>query len=932
MSHPAPFDCDAQSVDYVERLLQQSVRDRETVSPAWRSAFQAIADQSGNGAMRRGPSFTPHTVFNPASPSSGREQLLQERVGRLVEAFRREGHRAAEVDPLGLQRPDDGALRLERFGISAADLDRQVSAEGVGHGGRLALRELTDKLRATYCGPIAYQFAHIHEPPVREWLLDRIERQEPLTLTGDQCRQVLKRLTETELFDSYLRKKYPGTKTFSLEGSEALILLLDAAIEQAAASGVNEIVMAMAHRGRLNVLASIIGKPASAIFREFEDVHQEEYLGAGDVKYHLGASGDRQVAGEAAVHLSLCFNPSHLEYVNPIALGRMRAKQDRAGDDQRERGLVLLLHGDAAFAGEGIVQESLNLSQLPDYEVGGALHVIVDNQLGFTTHPRHGRSMAYASEVACMLQSPILRVNSDHVEAVLHAVTLAMDFRRKFRRDVVVELVCYRRWGHNEGDEPSFTQPLMYEAIEHQPPVRETFAQGLVDRGIISSETADEFTDTVKKNLREQHKLASENVTGPADVQQAANVWEDHLGGPEPKDDNPDTGVATDRLRDLLERTTELPSGFHLHKKLRRAFEQRRRMARGEEPLDWSAAEALAFASLAEEGHPVRLAGQDSARGTFSQRHAVLHDVVDGHPRSIFSGNVEIIDSPLSEAAAMAFEYGYSLDHPESLVLWEAQFGDFVNAAQVVVDQFLSSAEDKWNRLSGLVLLLPHGFEGQGPEHSSARLERFLTLAAEDNLQVVQPSTPAQYFHSLRRQVLRQWRKPLIVLTPKSLLRHKAARSPLEELAGGSFRRVIPADTKSPRRLLLCSGKLYYDLEAARQESQRDDVAIARVEQFYPLHDKELERACQQADGDTKVFWVQDEPENMGAWPSWKRRFGDRFLAAFDWQVIARPESASPATGSKASHKIEHDGLIARAFADDADIEPSQKGNEPHDD
>jgi 2-oxoglutarate dehydrogenase E1 component len=647
------------------------------------------------------------------------------------------------------------------------------------------------------------------------------------------------------------------------------------------------------------------------------------FRAAGDVKYHLGYSGDWTTHGGRKVHLSLCFNPSHLEFVDPVAVGRVRAKQDRSGDRKRQRGMALLIHGDAGFAGEGIVQETLNLSQLDGYSIGGALHVVVNNQLGFTTSPHEGRSTNYPTAVARMLQTPVFHVNGEHPEAVAQAVDLASDFRSRFRRDVVIDMFCYRRWGHNEGDEPSFTQPLMYEAIEHRESVRDGYLEHLLELGGVTRDEADQIAEERREELGRQFKQARNQEFQPAS-QSLGGVWQGYRGGEEPNDD-PDTGVDGDLLRRLLVKMTETPDGFHRHKKLHRTVERRRKMAEGDEPLDWSAAEALAIASLAVEGHPVRLSGQDSTRGTFSQRHAVLHDVVDGSQYEIFQhladdqASVETINSPLCEAGALGFEYGYSLDRPDALVVWEAQYGDFANAAQVVIDQFLASAEDKWRRLSGLAILLPHGFEGMGPEHSSARLERFLSLAAEDNLQIVCPTTPAQYFHVLRRQVLRRWRKPLVVLTPKSLLRRPGVESSLDQLADGSFRRVLGDDRDGAEdktnRILLCSGKNYYDLIERREEKKHDTTAILRIEQFYPLSDALIDQSLQPYADDLPVVWVQEEPENMGAANHWRARFGER-IDRRPLQIVARCESASPATGSKASHRREQDMLLSRAFGE----------------
>jgi 2-oxoglutarate dehydrogenase E1 component len=849
--------------------------------------------------------------------------LLQHRADRLAVAYRVHGHLAAKLDPLRLAPRHISPLDPENYGLTTSDYDREViSTFGGGTPRPMKLRELIECLEHTYCGYIGFEYMHIADRTVREWIQQRIETRDHESSPPREIQlRILTRLTDAVIFEEFVRKKYFGAQTFSLEGAETLIPLLDLALEAAARDGIVEVVMAMAHRGRLNVLANIVGKKPADIFREFEDPYSESWLGRGDVKYHLGASGDWVTADGSRMHVSLCFNPSHLEYVNPVALGRTRAKQDRIGDHQRRRGMALLIHGDAAFAGEGVVQESLNLSELAGYATGGTLHVIVNNQLGFTTSPDEGRSSTYATDVAKMLPVPIFHVNGEYPLAVAQAVELAMDFRAEFRRDVVIDMYGYRRWGHNEADEPSFTQPLVYKAIEHRPSIRDSYLKHLLELGQVTEEEARQIADQEHADLEKQFKEAQSEFPQPQALT-PRSVWDQFLGGREP-DDEPETGVPVERLKSLLEKFAATPDGFHVHKKLLRSIERRQRMAKGEEPLDWSAAEALALASLAVEGHPVRLSGQDSERGTFSQRHAVLHDVVDGHRHAIFQhlsadqAPVDIINSPLCEAATMGYEYGYSLDYPEALVLWEAQYGDFVNAGQVIIDQFIASAEDKWRRLSGLVLLLPHGFEGKGPEHSSARPERFLALAAEHNLQVVCPSTPAQYYHCLRRQVKRKWRKPLVVLTPKSLLRHPEVVSSLEDLGGGRFHRVLGDTRKDAGEtscVLLTCGKAYYDLVKARDERSRPDVAIVRVEQFYPLEDALLSDALQNYPDDTPVRWVQEEPENMGAWPYWKKRFCQRFLGRYPFSGVARRPSASPATGSAAAHHREQEELIERAF------------------
>jgi 2-oxoglutarate dehydrogenase E1 component len=679
----------------------------------------------------------------------------------------------------------------------------------------------------------------------------------------------------------------------------------------------------MAHRGRLNVLANIIGKSPREIFREFMDVQSPERTGPGDVKYHLGYSGDWTTGHGNKVHLSLCFNPSHLEYVNGVALGRMRAKQDRYSDIQRRNGLVILIHGDAAFAGEGVVQETLNLSELAGYSVGGTLHVVVNNQIGFTTTPLDSRSSPYATDVAKMLQIPIFHVNGEDPEAVAQAVRLALDFRKEFQRDAVIDMYCYRLRGHNEGDEPSFTQPLMYQSIARQNTVREGYLKRLLSLGGVTAEEADQIVHDRHAKLEADFAAAKSRdfqLTNPTPT----GPWAHYYAGPADKAPNVITGVARGKLTELLDKLTHVPEGFNIHPKLVRAMERRRQMAAGHVPLDWATAESLAFATLAVEGIPVRLSGQDSQRGTFSQRHAVLHDVKDGRqytPLENLSpnqGRVEVVNSPLSEAGVLGFDYGYSLDCPEGLVMWEAQFGDFANAGQVVIDQFIASAEAKWRRLSGVVLLLPHGFEGQGPEHSSARLERFLALCADDNMQVVYPTTPAQYFHCLRRQVIRPWRKPLVVMTPKSLLRRKECVSTLAELSRGRFHGVLPESaarlSDKNTRVLLCSGKVYFDLRHRRQELGLEGPRIIRIEQLYPLPTNQLAAALAPLAPGTPITWVQEEPENMGAWRFLRIIWDETVCGCYPLNCVSRPASATPATGSKTAHEQEHAELIDRAL------------------
>jgi 2-oxoglutarate dehydrogenase E1 component len=786
------------------------------------------------------------------------------------------------------------------------------------------LEELIDTLRHTYCRSIGVQFMHIDDCDVREWLQKRMEgTKNRYELTYDVQKRILTRLTDAVIFEEFMRKKYVGAKTFSLEGGETLIPLLDLAIEASGDQGVKEIVLGMAHRGRLNVLANIMNKRAQNIFWTFDDPNPEENRGRGDVLYHLGHSSDWQTAKGQKVHISLCFNPSHLEFVNPVAVGRCRSKQDRIHDIDRAQVLTILIHGDAAFAGEGVVQETFNLSELDGYETGGTLHVILNNQIGFTTPAELGRSTTYASDVAKMLQIPIFHVNGEDPEAVAQVVQLSMDFRQKFRRDVVIDMYCYRRYGHNESDEPRFTQPLMYQAIDQRPTIRDSFLKRLLKMRQVTNEVADKIAEDRYQILEEEFDSAKVQEFS-SDLESLGGYWKGYYGGNERDDDDVDTGAAIGKLTYTLDRLTEMPDGFSLNPKLKMVFRRRKEMSDGKSNVDWATAELAAMGTLALEGRPVRISGQDTGRGTFSQRHAEVHDTENGEsyiPLQHLSDDqarVEIINSPLSETAVLGFDYGYSLDHPDGLVAWEAQFGDFYNVAQVIVDQFIASAEDKWRRLSGLVMLLPHGFEGAGPEHCSARMERFLTLTAEHNMQVVNPTTAAQYFHALRRQVLRQWRKPLIVFTPKSLLREPLVSSPLAEFTSGTFQRVLPdpdqKDLAIPQRILLCSGKVAIDLIKARRAKQKNDVAVIRMEQMYPLPQQQLETALgEYADG-TPVYWVQEEPKNMGGWAFMRYHFGDNLFDRWPLSPITRPESASPSTGSKKTHKIEQEELITEAL------------------
>jgi len=945
------------SLDYIDDLYVQYLRDPASVSDSWRDYFEQFLVASNHSVVGRsqaarlakspvgaaaGGISSPNSSFDPIDDpsrngndhrrgSTGDEltdqalwmSRIQDRVNQLVREYRVRGHLVAKLDPLGMFEHESPELSPTLYGLSDQDLQRPLDSSALENVTGSTLNVILTKLQNTYCRSIGAQFMHIDNRNIRDWLQRRMETTENrLELSHQVQRRIYARLADASIFEEFVRRKFVGAKTFSLEGAETLIPLLDLALEKAGQHQVKEVVMGMAHRGRLNVMANILKKRAMNIFWSFDDPTPELNRGGGDVRYHLGYSSDWETAAGKKIHISLCFNPSHLEYVNTVAMGRCRCKQDHRGDTKRQEVMTFLIHGDASFAGEGVVQETLNLSELDAYRTGGTLHIIINNQVGFTTEPRQGRSSTYATDIAKMLQIPIFHVNGEDPEAVAQVVSVAMDFRKEFHRDVVIDLYAYRRWGHNEGDEPRFTQPRMYANIDRRPSVREQYLNRLMELGEITAEEAEEIGRERTEKLETEFE-ASKNESFLPDTQTLAANWSEYFGGPEP-DDKTDTTFDKEHLAKLLDSVTRMPDGFAMNKKLKRPLALRREMAEEKRPLDWASAEAAAFATLMVQGHPIRMTGQDVQRGTFSQRHAVLHSVKTGETYTPLANlskdqaTFELCNSPLSEAGVLGFEYGYSLDQPNGLCVWEAQFGDFWNCAQVIVDQFIASAEDKWNRLSGLVMLLPHGFEGQGPEHCSARLERFLAMSAEHNIQVVQPTTPAQYFHCLRRQVIRKWRKPLIVLTPKSLLRHPLAVSPLEDLSNGGFEKIlVDTEVKLPdaKRLLLCTGKIYYDLLERRSEGEVSNVAIHRIEQLYPLSHDEVAATIEGLKDGTEIFWVQDEPTNMGAWSYIKLKFGDEFSQKHSFSCVSREESASPSTGSMAAHKMEQAELMEAAFA-----------------
>ncbi len=931
---------------FIAELYEQYLRDPSSVDESW-TVFFAGLKSNGRVSEASAPAawgrMRPQVIGNGQEQGAacnkaigvltegGRQATLDSiRALMLIRAYRVRGHLYAKLDPLGLHEPEyHPELDPATYGFGEDNWDHPIFIDGVLGREQATMREILAAVHNIYCSSIGVEFMHIQDPDQKAWIQKRIEQ--PLNrteFTERGRRAILERLTEAEVFERFLDRKYIGTKRFGLEGGEALIPALEQIIKRGGEMGLEEAVIGMAHRGRLNVLANFMGKPFQAIFSEFQGqpANPEDVQGSGDVKYHLGTSSDREFDG-TVIHLSLCPNPSHLEVVNPVVIGRARAKQEQRGDHQRNKVMPILLHGDAAFIGQGLVAETFELSELKGYRVGGTIHVVINNQIGFTTSPTDSRSSPYCSGMAQIVQAPVFHVNGDDPEAVVHVARIATEFRFRFKRDVVIDMYCYRRQGHNEADEPAFTQPLMYEAIDKHTTTRDIYADRLVAEGLLTQEETDGIVESFRAQLDRDFEAANSYKPNKADWLEGA--WSGIEVASE-GDRRGSTAVPLDRLKAVGRRLTAVPQDFDLNAKIARQFRQRAKIFETGEGLDWATAEALAFGTLAEEGIPVRLSGQDCGRGTFSQRHAVLRDQTD-EDRYVplqhigpDQGRVEIIDSPLAEASVLGFEYGYSQSEPHALVMWEAQFGDFANGAQVVMDQFISSGESKWLRMSGLVMLLPHGYEGQGPEHSSARLERYLQLCGEDNMQVVYPTTPANYFHALRRQVRREFRKPLIVMTPKSLLRHKLCVSSLDELAdGSSFHRVVPeVDTiesgKTVRRVVLCTGKVYYDLLQQRREEGIRDVALLRVEQLYPFPECTLGQELARYP-EAEIFWCQEEPRNMGAWT-----FVDRRIEAVLEEVggkarrpqyVGRREAASPATGLLTRHNFEQKALVAEALA-----------------
>ncbi len=926
----------------IEALYEEFIADPESVPASWRRYFQSLGDSQEevpHAPIRR---ELRETVRRPRgngaapAPAGRAGQAASEKqasVSRLIQVYGLRGHQIADIDPLGLmERPVPGVLKLDYLGLSEADMDTEFFTGGLAGAARrhMKLRDIIALLRKLYCGKIGAEFAHISRARERLWLRQEFEQgMVSAGLSPEERLVILEQLTAAEGIERYLHTRFVGQKRFSLEGGESLIPMLDDLIQRGGESGIREFVIGMAHRGRINVLVNVLGKPPQELFEEFEGNIDPEVKGSGDVKYHKGFSADMKTPG-GNVHIALAFNPSHLEVVDPVVEGSVRARQQRRGDLERDEVLPVLIHGDASFAAQGVVAETFQLSQTNGFRTGGTVHIVINNQIGFTTsRPSDARSTPYATDIAKMVEAPIFHVNGDDPEAAVFVTRLALNYRRKFKKDVVIDFVCYRRHGHNEADEPSATQPVMYARIRDHKTTRQLYAERLVAEGVIDAERAERLQDDYRDRL-DHGEPVPKSLLGNIGNEYTAD-WSIYLDTS--WDDEVDTTISPAKVAELTKKTTELPPGFVLHGRVQRIIDERVRMGAGEVDMDWGYAESMAFASLIDDGFDCRLTGQDTSRGTFFHRHAVLHNqrnrdefvplqTIADRPMSF-----RVIDSLLSEEAVLGFEYGYATTEPRTLVIWEAQYGDFVNGAQVVIDQFISSGEAKWGRLCGLVMFLPHGYEGQGPEHSSARLERFLQLCAENNMQVCVPSTPAQMFHMLRRQMLRNYRKPLIVMTPKSLLRHKLSVSPLSDLSEGRFLTIVPEiddiDRDATRRIVFCSGKVYYDLLEARRSRELDDIALVRIEQLYPFPVDEYAAALDAWPEVEEVVWCQEEPQNQGAWYQIRHRLIEPLSEGQSLYYAGRPGAAAPAAGLLKIHLREQQALVEAALGKEIGAGPS---------
>jgi 2-oxoglutarate dehydrogenase E1 component len=932
----------------VEAMYEQFLADPGSVPDAWRHYFESLGDPGTEivhstirqglleSARHGGRARKLAPARRGAAASTPEKQAA---VARLIQVYSLRGHQIADIDPLGLmERPVPGVLKLDYLGLSQADMDTEYYTGGLAGtaDAGMKLRDIIELLKKIYCGKATMEVAHISRARERLWLRKRFEEMVAAPRLGDTERlAILEQLTAAEGIERYLHTRYVGQKRFSLEGGESLIPMLDDLIQQGGATGMHEIVIGMAHRGRINVLVNILGKSPEELFEEFEGNYDlDELKGSGDVKYHKGFSADMKTPG-GNVHIVLAFNPSHLEIVNPVVEGSVRARQQRRDDVERNEILPVLVHGDAAFSGQGVVTETFQLSQTNGFRTGGTVHIVVNNQIGFTTsRPSDARSTDYCSDVAKMIETPIFHVNGDDPEAAILVTRLALDYRQKFKKDVVIDLVCYRRHGHNEADEPAATQPIMYGRIRNHRTTRDLYADNLTHRQLVSgadvSKMQEEYRDRLDRG--EPVPKSSLGLIG----NEFTVDWTPYLDAE--WDEAVDTTISPKRVDKTAAYFTQLPPDMKLHGRVQRIVAERARMAAGEIDMDWGFAETMAYAALIEDGYDCRLVGQDAGRGTFFHRHAVLHNQVNNREFTPLRHIVErrnafrVIDSLLSEEAVLGFEYGYATTDPNTLVIWEGQFGDFVNGAQVVIDQFISSGDAKWGRLCGITLFLPHGYEGQGPEHSSARLERFLQLCAEHNMQVCVPSTPAQMFHMLRRQMLRKFRKPLIVMTPKSLLRHKMSVSPLHRLSDGRFELVIPEvesiDPARTRRVVFCSGKVYYDLLESRRVHGVDDVALVRIEQLYPFPIPEYAAAIEQYPQLEDVVWCQEEPQNQGAWYQIRHRLQEPLQEHQHLFYAGRPSAAAPASGIFKIHLQQQQALVEAALGIEARASKSAKPRE----
>ncbi len=935
---------------FIEEMYLKFVNNDPSLPDSWKIYFNQIGDEADIIVNEiNGPSWSPSKKvsikkfqnLNDANKNQGVSVSKQSNANSIkavamIRSYRQRGHLIAKLDPLGLLKADYlEELHPESYGFKKAEYNDKIFLDGVINRQYSSISEILKFLRDKYCGSLGFEYMHISNPTERKWFRDRVEKADDFKFTQNGKEAILKKLIQAEGFEKFLHTKYVGTKRFGLDGGESLIPALEQIIKIGGQSKVKEVKIGMSHRGRLNVLANVLQKSYKRIFNEFAgEISSKSEDDTGDVKYHLGASSNREFDGNQ-VHVSLTDNPSHLEAVNPVVLGQTRAKQYFHKDKERNKVIPILIHGDAAFAGQGVVAECFAMSGLPGHNTGGTIHIIVNNQIGFTTSPRFARSSPYPSDIAKMVEAPIIHVNGDDPEAVVYAARIATDFRLKFNRDVVIDLICYRRFGHNEGDEPSFTQPLMYKKIRSHPSPIKVYGEKLINEGSITD-------DYFRKSIKEFKELLDDQYKNAKNYKPKIEWFEGTWSRYKPargKDKRGVTGYDVTKLKNISEKINTIPQEINIHKTIAKVLENRKLNVNNEEKIDWSTAEALAFGSLLEEGYPVRLVGQDSGRGTFSQRHSVLRNQIDNSryvPLNRISKdqkNFEIVDSFLSELAVLGFEYGYSLVEPNTLTIWEAQFGDFANGAQVVIDQFIASGERKWSRASGLVMLLPHGYEGQGPEHSSARLERFLQLCSNDNMQVMNCTTPANYFHALRRQMHRDFRKPLIIMTPKSLLRHKNCVSSLSDFSKkNTFHRVLWDHALDPKvkgfiklqkkekieKVILCSGKIYFDLLEAREKFKRDDLVFYRIEQLYPFPAKALAKELKPYAKKAKFYWCQEEPKNMGAWFSARDYIQwtlDNIKANNkEISYIGRSPDASPATGYAKRHISQQQEIIKKVF------------------